>query len=83
MSALRAGDRFFWLNQNFDRPTALFIANTTLADILKRNTNTTATLEPNLFIQANLNATPHRKPHAPMPDKIDAHGRKPFGNDGV
>jgi hypothetical protein len=80
---LRAGDRFFWLNQKFDPATATLIAHTTLADIVKHNTDTTATLQPNLFIQAGLNAAPHRKPHAPMPEKIDTHGRKPFVNDGV
>jgi peroxidase len=38
--ALRAGDRFFWRNEGFDQQTARMIANTTLADLLRRNTAT-------------------------------------------
>lgn len=38
--ALRTGDRFFWQNQGFDPKTASTISNTTLADIMKRNTQT-------------------------------------------
>ena len=47
--ALRAGDRFFWLNQGFDSSTANLIANTTLGDIIKRNTDTTGDM-PNVFL---------------------------------
>jgi hypothetical protein len=49
--ALRAGDRFFWLNEPFDPATASMIANTKLSDILLRNTDTTS-VQPNLFIEA-------------------------------
>jgi peroxidase len=48
-AALRAGDRFFWLNQGFDSATASMISSTTLADIIKRNTNTT-NLQANVFL---------------------------------
>lgn len=73
--ALRAGDRFFWQNQNFNQDLASAIASTTLADIIKRNTNTTLDLQPNVFIQQ----TPgnHVKHHVDPPNPIDTHGRKP------
>lgn len=38
--ALRVGDRFFWANQDFGRELAERIAHTTLAEIIKRNTDT-------------------------------------------
>jgi hypothetical protein len=38
--ALRAGDRFFWQNEAFSEQAAFMISNSTLADIIKRNTNT-------------------------------------------
>ncbi len=47
---LRAGDRFFWLNQKFDPNTAAMISNTTLTTLMKRDTDTTMSLPPNLFI---------------------------------
>jgi peroxidase len=72
--ALRDGDRFFWLNQGFDRDTAEMIADTTLADLIKRDTDTTANLQPNMFLQANLNAA-HVPPHLPPPDVVQTHGR--------
>jgi peroxidase len=67
--ALRAGDRFFWLNQGFDPQTAAMIANTTLTTIMLRDTTTTATLQPNLFIEAPLNATPAAPPAPPTPPR--------------
>ena len=63
--ALRDGDRFYWENEGFDPNTMAMIANTSLADIVKRNTDTTATLQPNLFLQAALGsaqAKTQRKP---------------------
>jgi DNA-binding GntR family transcriptional regulator len=42
--ALRSGDRFFWLNQGFDRATASMISNTELSDIIRRNTDSTTVL---------------------------------------
>jgi peroxidase len=38
---LRDGDPNWWQNQGFDQPTTDMIQNTTLADIIDRNTNTT------------------------------------------
>jgi peroxidase len=35
--ALRAGDRFFWQNEHFDRETTDMISHITLAEIIKRN----------------------------------------------
>jgi len=66
-SALRAGDRFFWLNQGFDPATTTMIANTTLADIILRNTDTSA-LQPHVFIQGSAVAPPpHNKTQTPVP----------------
>jgi peroxidase len=47
--ALESGDRFFWLNQDFDPATAQMISQTTLADIIERDTGTPAE-QPNVFI---------------------------------
>jgi peroxidase len=47
--ALESGDRFFWLNQDFDPVTAQMISQTTLADIIERDTGTPAQ-QPNVFI---------------------------------
>jgi heme peroxidase len=71
--ALRAGDRFFWLNQGFDRQTAAMISHTTLAIIMKRNTQT-PNLQANVFIQAAFPPT-HVKPHIAAPVTIDTHGQ--------
>ena len=71
---LRAGDRFFWQNQEFDPDTAAMISNTTLADILLRNTDTT-NLQPHVFIEANYPVT-HARRHVQMPTSISRHGRK-------
>jgi peroxidase len=57
---LRAGDRFFWLNQGFDPQTASLIANTKLSDIILDNTDTTS-IQENVFIKASL--TKHVKVH--------------------
>jgi peroxidase len=80
--ALRAGDRFFWQNEGFNSQTALMISNTTLADIMRRNTNT-PNLQINVFITAPL---PKRvKPHVVLHSVIDTHGQRvhPFIGDGV
>jgi hypothetical protein len=70
-----AGDRFFWLNQGFNQDLASAISNTSLGDIIKRNTNTTLDLQPNVFLQA----TPgiHVKHHVDPPNPINTHGRTP------
>jgi peroxidase len=75
--ALRAGDRFFWMNEGFNDETASMISNTTLADIIKRNTDT-PNLQANVFIEAPLPAAlpTHVKPHATPPAVIDRHGRQ-------
>lgn len=51
--ALRAGDRFFWLNQGFDAATQRQLAQTTLGTLLERHTGT-ARLQANVFLQAPL-----------------------------
>lgn len=48
-TALRDGDQFFWQNENFDPQTAKTIAQTTLGDIIERNTGTPAE-QPNVFV---------------------------------
>ncbi len=65
---LRAGDRFFWQNQGFDPATASGIAHTTLAQLILRNTDTTARLQPNVFLQADLGANQNgtRPTHPPV-----------------
>jgi peroxidase len=73
--ALRSGDRFFWLNQNFNQQLASAISSTTLGDIIKRNTDTTATLQPNVFLQQTLGG--HVRQHVAPPIHIDTHGHKP------
>jgi peroxidase len=80
-SALRAGDRFFWLNQGFDRNTAAMISSTTLTDVIQRNTDT-PNLQANVFIQSSLPT--HTKPHAVTPSVVDTHGRalSPFIKNG-
>ena len=71
---LRAGDRFFWQNESFDAKTAAMISNTTLTDLMKRDTDTTAHLQSNLFLEAPLNgkAPPHPQPHFPLSRLGDA-----------
>jgi peroxidase len=84
--ALRTGDRFFWMNEGFNDETASMISNTTLADIIKRNTDTT-NLQANVFVEAPLPAAlpNHVKPHVTPPAMIETHGRtgRPFINDGM
>jgi peroxidase len=65
-SALRAGDRFFWLNQGFDSATTDLISNTKLADVVLRNTDTTA-LQRNVFVQGTppSGTSTHNKRHPP------------------
>ena len=79
---LRAGDRFFWQNEGFSSQAVFMISNTTLADILKRNTNT-PNLQNNVFVAAPLPT--HPKPHLTPPSVINPHRRKMphFINDGV
>ncbi len=73
--ALRSGDRFFWLNQGFNQQLASAISNTMLGDIITRNTDTTATLQPNVFIQQSLGG--HTQQTAAQPSIINTNGRRP------
>ena len=70
--ALRDGDRFFWLNQGFDRQTSSLISNTTLATLIRRNTDTT-TLQAKVFLAPVVST--HSKPSAPT-QQVDTHGRR-------
>jgi peroxidase len=71
--ALRVGDRFFWANQGFGRDMEARIANTTLSEIIKRNTDT-ARVPANAFLaEGDGAANPRRKPRATGP--VDNHGR--------
>jgi hypothetical protein len=81
------------MNEGFNDETASMISNTTLAEIILRNTDTT-NLQANVFIETPLpiNVTPnvtaplatHVQSHLPTPAAIDTHGRSgsPFINDG-
>lgn len=72
--ALRAGDRFFWLNQGFDSGTANRISQTTLAEIILRNTDTTT-------VQSHVFLVPPVPTHVtvPAPSQVDTHGlHRPF-----
>ncbi len=46
---LEVGDQFFWKNEGFDPQTAQIISQTTLADIIERDTGTPAE-QPNVFV---------------------------------
>jgi hypothetical protein len=76
--AMRAGDRFYWQNQGFNSDLAQTISNTTLADIVTQNTDTTMKLQPNLFLQPQIGG---RSPHVASPNNIDTHGRRPSFQD--
>ncbi|MBV9578048.1 MAG: peroxidase [Chloroflexi bacterium] len=75
---LLTGDRFFWQNQNFDSNTAHMIAGTTLATILRRNTNST-NVPDHVFIPTAVGT--HRTPAAAMalsaPSPVNTNGQ-PF-----
>ena len=47
--ALRTGDQFFWQNEDFDPETARRISQTTLSDIIQRDSDTPA-LQTNAFV---------------------------------
>ncbi len=55
-AALRDGDRFFWQNENFDPATQQTIAQTTLGDIIERNTGT-AVEQQNVFVAQQRHAS--------------------------
>jgi peroxidase len=75
--ALRAGDRFYWLNQGFNSDLVAAISQTQLSDIVLRNTDTTLALQPNLFVQQQQQQGGHHNPHTPPPNPINNHGRTP------
>ncbi len=71
--ALRSGDRFFWQNQDFDHATATMISRSTLAEIIKRNTDTTS-IAAHVFV---VPAPPtHRKPAVPGTPPGRNHGHR-------
>ncbi len=75
--ALRTGDRFFWQNEDFDSQTAQAIANTTLAQIIKRDTDTTS-VQSRVFLAPS----PVNHPHVNAPSPVNTHGRrKQFNSD--
>jgi peroxidase len=75
---LRTGDRFFWQNQAFDRQTAAMIGSTTLATLMRRDTDST-NVPDHLFLATT--PSTHLKLHI-QNAPIDTHGRKgsPFLN---
>jgi len=70
-AALRDGDRFFWLNEGFDAGTAAMISNTTLAQVIERNTDIT-NLQRNVFIQQTVGTHVHMR----MPNTTPNSGGK-------
>jgi hypothetical protein len=70
------------MNQGFDSQTATMISETTLADIMKRNTQT-PNLQANVFIQSALPT--HVPPHVAPPAQVNTHGRPipPFLQNGM
>jgi peroxidase len=71
--ALRVGDRFFWANQGFGRDTAAMIAQTTLGQVILRNTDT-GRVPVNVFLAPGDGEAQRRRPRAPAAP-IDNHGR--------
>jgi peroxidase len=57
---LRTGDRFFWQNQKFDPQTSKLISSTSLATILRRDTDST-NIQDHVFVPT---ATAARRPAA-------------------
>jgi peroxidase len=73
--ALRTGDRFFWLNQGFDKDLASAISKTTLANLITWDTDTTLAQQQNVFVQQSTGT--HTPPHVAPPAIINTHNRKP------
>jgi len=73
--ALRTGDRFFWLNQGFNKDLASAISKTTLANLITWDTDTTLAQQPNLFVQQSTET--HTPPHVAPPAIVNTHNRKP------
>jgi peroxidase len=66
-TALRDGDQFYWHNEGFDPQTAQMIGQTTLADIIERDTGTPAE-QPNVFVsqQRHVSNVAAADPSAPQ-----------------
>jgi peroxidase len=73
--ALRTGDRFFWLNQGFNKDLAWAISKTTLANLITWDTDTTLAQQHNVFVQGSPQT--HNPPHVATPTTINTHHRKP------
>lgn len=72
-NALRVGDRFFWANQGFSPDMRARIAQTTLSQVIKRNTDTLR-VPVNAFLgegEADAKRRNRRAPAGP----VDNHGR--------
>ena len=58
--SLRTGDRYFWQNQKFDTATASTIASTSLATLLRRETDST-NIQDHVFVPTNTGAAVTRQ----------------------
>jgi peroxidase len=79
-TALRDGDRLFYLNQGFDAETLAEIGRTSLSDIIRRNTDT-AFLQPNafMFFERRDAETEPEHPDAPQLVVATGEGQEPVG----
>jgi hypothetical protein len=73
---LRTGDRFWWQNEQFDPRTAGMLSNTTLAAILRRDTDSTNVPE-HVFVPTSAAPVKPAVAVAPSTAPVDTHGR-PF-----
>jgi hypothetical protein len=74
---LRTGDRFYWENQKFDPRTDRMISSTSLATLLRRDTDST-NIQDHVFVPTN--TAQRARPAtlvAPSTTPVDTHGR-PF-----
>ena len=74
--ALRTGDQFFWQNEDFDPGTAKLIAQTTLSDIIQRNSDTPA-LQTDAFMAEQRHASDVAAAYPSLPQLVigvDANG---------
>jgi peroxidase len=72
---LRTADRFWWQNEQFDPRTASMLSSTTLATILRRDTDST-NVPDHVFVPS---AVAHVRPAAaiaPSTTPVDTHGRQ-------
>jgi peroxidase len=73
---VRAGDRFYWQNQKFDPHTASMIASTSLATILRRDTDST-NIQDHVFVPTSSGAAVKPAARTAAGTAVDTHGR-PF-----